>query len=209
MWAAPTSANRSATSGRPWIRDEPDRPAPAYGFGQSEEIVGKPSPAGARQAVIATKWAWNGVRARFTGTRAGTDRREIDDSLRRLRTDYVDIYQVHWPDPVVPIEETARRCTSCTTGGRSGDRRHNFGCADGALPQRCPPARAARRRTTCFERSIEARVLPYCRANNIVTLGYGALCRGLLSGASRRHSFQGTICGSTIRNSSRPAVPNT
>src|SRR6266852_7470150 len=84
--------------------------APVYGFGHSEELVGKAlaAPRLRSRAVIATKTGleWrdgsvfrNASRARIT--------REVEDSLRRLRTDYIDIYQVHWPDPLVPMEETA------------------------------------------------------------------------------------------------------
>ena len=84
--------------------------APVYGFGVSEEIVGKAvAPKGLRsRAVIATKVGleWRDGKVYRNATR---DRimQEVDQSLRRLRTDYIDIYQVHWPDPLVPIEETA------------------------------------------------------------------------------------------------------
>src|ERR1700674_4337265 len=84
--------------------------APVYGFGVSEEIVGKAvGAAGLRShAVIATKVGleWRDGKVYRNATR---DRimREIDESLRRLRTDHIDIYQVHWPDPLVPVEETA------------------------------------------------------------------------------------------------------
>src|ERR1700736_3974150 len=83
--------------------------APIYGFGVSEEIVGRAvGAAGLRShAVIATKVGleWRDGKVYRNATR---DRimREIDESLRRLRTDHIDIYQVHWPDPLVPIEET-------------------------------------------------------------------------------------------------------
>src|SRR4030081_2674282 len=83
--------------------------APVYGFGVSEEIVGKAVGKRRRsRAVIATKVGleWRDGKVYRNATR---DRimQEIDQSLRRLRTDYIDIYQVHWPDPLVPIEETA------------------------------------------------------------------------------------------------------
>src|SRR5712671_6554099 len=82
--------------------------APVYGFGVSEEIVGRAvGVAGLRShAILATKVGleWRDGEVYRNATR---DRimREIDDSLRRLRTDYIDIYQVHWPDPLVPLEE--------------------------------------------------------------------------------------------------------
>src|SRR5258706_12416070 len=84
--------------------------ASVYGFGRSEEIVGKALAGGGRRAraVIATKVAleWRDGKVFRNSTRARI-RREIEDSLRRLRTDYIDLYQVHWPDPLVSIEETA------------------------------------------------------------------------------------------------------
>ena len=82
--------------------------APAYGFGRSEEIVGKAIAEGRSRVLIATKVGlqWEGGRVSRNASRARI-MREIEDSLRRLRTDYIDIYQVHWPDPLVRIEETA------------------------------------------------------------------------------------------------------
>ena len=85
--------------------------APVYGFGVSEETVGKAiEQRGRREDVfIATKvgleWHDGSISRNSSRDRI---RQEIKDSLRRLRTDYIDIYQVHWPDPAVPIEETAR-----------------------------------------------------------------------------------------------------
>ena len=83
--------------------------APVYGFGRSEEIVGKAVAGGLRQHVmLATKVGleWHDGKITRNGSRARI-MAEIDDSLRRLRTDYIDIYQVHWPDQLTPIEETA------------------------------------------------------------------------------------------------------
>jgi hypothetical protein len=84
--------------------------APAYGSGVSEEIVGKAVASANLRArtIIATK---AGLEMRDGKAYRNATRqrilREVNDSLRRLRTDYIDIYQVHWPDPLVPIEETA------------------------------------------------------------------------------------------------------
>src|SRR6476659_5297676 len=84
--------------------------APVYGFGRSEEIVGQALANGLRSRVIlATKVGleWQDGKITRNGSRERI-MREIDDSLRHLRTDYIDVYQVHWPDPKVPMEETAR-----------------------------------------------------------------------------------------------------
>src|SRR5690349_19054848 len=82
--------------------------APAYGFGRSEEIVGKAIAHARPNVIIATKVGleWNGDKVFRNASRARI-MREIEDSLRRLQTDYIDVYQVHWPDPLVAIEETA------------------------------------------------------------------------------------------------------
>ena len=83
--------------------------APAYGFGRSEEIVGMALSQGFRQrAIIATKagleWKNGNVWRNSSPARI---RQEVEASLRRLRTDYIDLYQVHWPDHDTPFEDTA------------------------------------------------------------------------------------------------------
>jgi aryl-alcohol dehydrogenase-like predicted oxidoreductase len=163
--------------------------ADVYSNGGSEEIVGKAVAEGRlrNQVVIATKvgleWK-DGVVYR----NASRDRimREVEDSLRRLRTDYIDIYQVHWPDPLVPIEETA---AAMQTLLRQGKIRavgvSNFSVAQMQRFRNVAPLHVLQSPYNLFERGIEADLLPYCRTNNIATFGYGALCRGLLSGRMR------------------------
>jgi aryl-alcohol dehydrogenase-like predicted oxidoreductase len=163
--------------------------APVYGFGVSEEIVGRAvADAGWRsRAVIATK-AGLGWRDGVVYRNASPDRiiREVDESLRRLRTDYIDIYQIHWPDPLVPIEDTAAAMRALYNQGKiRAIGASNFSVAQMELFRQVAPLHVLQAPYNLFERAIEADVLPYCRANNIVTLGYGALCRGLLSGRMR------------------------
>ena len=170
--------------------------APVYGFGVSEEIVGQAvGAAGLRsRAVIATKVGleWRDGKVYRNATR---DRimREIDESLRRLRTDHIDIYQVHWPDPLVPIEETAEAMRTLYDQGKiRAIGVSNFSVAQMERFRRVAPLHVLQPPYNLFERAIEAEILPYCRANNIATLGYGALCRGLLSGRMRADTtFEG------------------
>ena len=170
--------------------------APVYGFGVSEEIVGRALAAagGRSQAVIATKVGleWRGGKVYRNATR---DRivQEIDLSLRRLRTDYIDIYQVHWPDPLVPIEETAEAMRELYDRGKiRAIGASNFSVAQMERFRRVAPLHVLQPPYNLFERAIESDILPYCRANNIATLGYGALCRGLLSGRMRADTtFEG------------------
>ena len=163
--------------------------APVYGFGVSEEIVGRAiADAGLRShVVIATKVGleWRDGNIYRNATR---DRilHEIDESLRRMRTDYIDIYQVHWPDPLVPIEETAEAMRMLYEQGKiRAIGVSNFSVAQLQRFREAAPLHVLQSPYNLFERAIEADVLPYCRANNIATLGYGALCRGLLSGRMR------------------------
>jgi len=170
--------------------------APVYGFGVSEEIVGRAvGAAGLRShAVIATKVGleWRDGKVYRNATR---DRimREIDESLRRLRTDYIDIYQVHWPDPLVPIEETAEAMRTLYDQGKiRAIGVSNFSVAQMERFRRVAPLHVLQPPYNLFERAIESDILPYCRAHNIATLGYGALCRGLLSGRMRAETtFEG------------------
>src|SRR6267154_1702700 len=160
--------------------------APVYGFGVSEEIVGQAvAAAGLRaRAVIATKVGleWRAGKVYRNATR-GRIMREIDESLRRLRTDYIDIYQVHWPDPLVPIEETAEAMRTLYGQGKiRAIGVSNFSVAQMERFRRVAPLHVLQPPYNLFERAIEGEILPYCRASNIATLGYGALCRGLLSG---------------------------
>jgi aryl-alcohol dehydrogenase-like predicted oxidoreductase len=170
--------------------------APAYGFGVSEEIVGRAvSDAGLRShAIIATKVGleWHDGKVYRNATRERV-MQEIDDSLRRLRTDYIDIYQVHWPDPLVPVEETAdAMCTLYDQGKIRAIGVSNFSVAQMERFRQIAPLHVVQPPYNLFERGIEADILPYCRANDIVTLGYGALCRGLLSGRMRSDTrFEG------------------
>jgi aryl-alcohol dehydrogenase-like predicted oxidoreductase len=166
--------------------------APAYGFGRAEEIVGKAVAAyGQRdKVVLATKAGleWRAGEVIRNATRARLFR-EIEDSLRRLQTSYIDLYQVHWPDPLVPVEETADIMAFLYQQGKI----RAIGVSN-YLPQQIERFRAVAPLHTVqppynlFERAIEHEVLPYARRHHISTLTYGALCRGLLSGKMKSHT---------------------
>jgi aryl-alcohol dehydrogenase-like predicted oxidoreductase len=161
--------------------------APAYGFGVAEEIVGIALEGMRSRAIIATKAGleWRDGKVYRNASRARI-MREVDDSLRRLRTDYIDIYQVHWPDPLVPVEETAEAMGSLYQQGKiRAIGVSNFSVEEMERFRRVAPLHVLQPPYNLFERAVEAQILPYCRANDMATLGYGALCRGLLSGRIR------------------------
>jgi aryl-alcohol dehydrogenase-like predicted oxidoreductase len=170
--------------------------APVYGFGRSEEIVGRAiAESGLRSNVaIATKVGlqWEGGKVSRNASRARI-MREVDDSLRRLRTDYIDIYQVHWPDPLITIEETADAMHMLFGQGKiRAVGVSNFSVGQIERFRRAAPLHVLQPPYNLFERGIETDLLPYCRNNKIAMLGYGALCRGLLSGRMRADTvFEG------------------
>jgi aryl-alcohol dehydrogenase-like predicted oxidoreductase len=160
--------------------------APAYGFGRSEEIVGKAIAEGRLRpdVLIATKAGlqWDGGKVFRNASRARI-MREVEDSLRRLRTDYIDIYQVHWPDPLITIEETAEAMNRLFERGKiRAIGVSNFSVVQMERFRRVAPLHVLQPPYNLFERGIETDLLPYCLKNKIAMLGYGALCRGLLSG---------------------------
>jgi aryl-alcohol dehydrogenase-like predicted oxidoreductase len=170
--------------------------APVYGFGHSEEIVGQALAEGGRRdkAVLATKVALEWVdRKVFRNSSSARIRKEIEDSLRRLRTDRIDIYQIHWPDSTVPIEETAETMLELHREGKVlALGVSNFSPQQMETWRRVAPLHSTQPPYNIFEREIEADVLPYALNQKLIVLSYGAICRGLLSGKmSRARKFEG------------------
>ena len=158
--------------------------APVYGFGRSEEIVGKALEGRRDKALIATKvgldWSSGTILRNSAPARL---RQELEDSLTRLKTDVIDIYQVHWPDEGVAFEETARTLEEFRREGKiRAIGVSNFSPAQMDRFRNEAPLATIQPPYNLFEREIEDDVLPYAREHEIVVLAYGALCRGLLGG---------------------------
>jgi aryl-alcohol dehydrogenase-like predicted oxidoreductase len=153
--------------------------APVYGFGVSEEIVGK---------AIAER----GHREKlFIATKVGLEWHDgsvtRNSSLRRLRTDYIDIYQVHWPDLAVPIEETAMTMHALFKEGLiRAIGVSNYSPAQMNQFMTVSELHTVQPPYNLFEREIDCDVLPYVREKNLSAFAYGPLCRGLLTGTMRR-----------------------
>jgi aryl-alcohol dehydrogenase-like predicted oxidoreductase len=161
--------------------------APVYGFGRAEAIVGKALADSRRreQVIIATKVGleWNTRQQIFRNSSPARVRIEAEDSLRRLRTDVIDLYQVHWPDSNTPIEQTARVLSDLQRQGKVraiGVSNYTPGQMDAF--RRVAPLCTVQPPYNLFERQIDDDVLPYCRRHHLTAITYGALCRGLLSG---------------------------
>jgi aryl-alcohol dehydrogenase-like predicted oxidoreductase len=178
--------------------------APIYGSGRAEEITGEALAqhiaAGGRREdfYIATKFGLvreaapipKGSPARepdkgrvVTNATPQFIAEELERSLRRLNVEYVDLYQFHWPDPLIPMEQVAEALQPLLHAGKI----RALGVSN------CSPAQMDAFRSVAplvsnqppyniYERAIEREVLPYCDTNGIVTLAYSALCRSMLSG---------------------------
>jgi aryl-alcohol dehydrogenase-like predicted oxidoreductase len=160
-----------------------------YGFGASERVLG-----GALrtelderrdEVLIATK---GGLRMTDDGLVRDSSpewlRKGVEASLDALGVDYVDIYQVHWPDPKVPLAETAGTLQELVDEGKL---RHvgvsNFDAAQMAEFAETRPVETLQPPYDLFRRAIESEILPYCREHDIGVLAYGALAHGLLTGS--------------------------
>lgn len=165
--------------------------APAYGHGRAEELVGQAlRDSGCRKKVVlATKMGleWDGEKNRFWRNSSRLRvQEEVELSLRRLKTEYIDLYQIHWPDGRHPFEETMEALLDLQQQekirfiGIS-----NFNVAQIEQCLAVGPVVTAQPPYNLFERGIEAEILPFCRSRKMGTLIYGPLCRGLLSGKYR------------------------
>lgn len=170
--------------------------APAYGLGRSEEIVGKAIRGKRDKVVIATKCGlnWHSGKGnhffdqdgKAVNRYLGADgiAHEIEQSLRRLGTDHIDLYITHWQDPTTPIVETMAALERLQAAGKiraigasnlsSGDLDQYVG--SGQLD-------AIQERYSMIDREIEGSLLPIARRNKIATLSYSSLGLGLLTGA--------------------------
>jgi len=170
--------------------------APAYGFGRSEKVIGRAlaERGGRDRVVVATKV---GLEQRGDGVIRNSSRRqlfqEIEVSLRLLRTDYIDLYQVHWPDFSTPYEETAQALLDLQRAGKI----RAIGVSNYSIEamerfQRVAPLASDQPPLNLFEREAVESAIPWCRANGVATLTYGALCRGLLTGTMNENTrFEG------------------
>ena len=158
--------------------------AEAYGMGVSEEAPARALGGRRNDVVIATKF---GVGYEEMPNRRDSSRARvlasIDNSLRRLRTDHVDIYLVHWPDPNTPLDETMRALDDIVGQGKA----RYIGVSNFRLAQleECMRLRridVVQYAWNMFDRRMQTEIFPYCAAQQIAAMAYGSLAYGMLSG---------------------------
>ncbi|MFQ6240336.1 aldo/keto reductase [Sinorhizobium meliloti] len=170
--------------------------APAYGLGRAEEIVGKALSGRRDKAVIATKCGlvWHTRQGNHFFDQDGRPVHrhlgresifhEVEQSLRRLGTDYIDLYITHWQDPTTPIEETMRALEDLRAAGKiRAIGASNVNLEELEIYVKIGGLDAIQERFSMLDREIEAQLLPVTTANGLATLSYSSLALGLLSGS--------------------------
>src|SRR2546425_3524848 len=162
--------------------------APAYGGGHSEEVVARALETRRRDVILVTKCGVKPPPPGQLGPLRDSSRanilREIDVSLGRLRTDWVDVLLVHWPDASTPFDETMRALEEVVTSGRA--RFVGVSNFTGAMIAECLRTRridVSQVGYHMFDRRQEGETFPACLEHGIGVMGYGSLGHGLLTGA--------------------------
>jgi len=160
--------------------------APVYGLGHSEEIVGEAIEGLRDKIIIATKFGrvWDKDRNIFACLKRESIRSEVEASLKRLKTDVIDIYQIHWPEPDEDIEEAWSAMAELIKEGKiryTGV--SNFSAGQIKRIQRIHPVASLQPPYSMLERGVEDELLAYCAEDKIGVIVYSPMQRGLLTGA--------------------------
>lgn len=169
--------------------------APAYGMGHAEEVVGRAITGRRDQVVLVTKCGlvWHAQRGPYFFDQGGLPvhrdlapaaiRHEVEESLRRLKTDRIDLYVTHWQDTTTPIPETVAALKGLQAEGKIlAFGASNTSTEDLAAYRAAGGIAAVQEEYSMLSRRIEATHLPICRDAGIAVMGYSVLALGLLSG---------------------------
>lgn len=172
--------HRALDSGVNWIDT-----AAVYGLGHSEEVVGKALKGRATRPLVFTKCSmrWFPDRNIYRSLKAGSLQEEVEDSLRRLRVDTIDLYQIHWPNPEDELDEGWETLAKFKEQGKVrfiGV--SNFSVAQMKRVQKIAPITSLQPPYSLLRRDIEKEILPFCLENNIGVINYSPMVSGLLTG---------------------------
>jgi aryl-alcohol dehydrogenase-like predicted oxidoreductase len=160
--------------------------AAVYGLGHSEEVVARALEGVRDRPYVFTKCSmvWDERRQIGHSLKAESIRRECEASLRRLRLDAIDLYQIHWPDPDEDIEEGWATMAKLKEEGKVRNIGvSNFNVAQMKRAQAIAPITSLQPRYSLLHREIEAETLPFVARANIGVLAYSPMASGLLTGA--------------------------
>lgn len=159
--------------------------AAIYGLGHSEEIVAKALAATGKKPYVFTKCSmrWDENRKIYRSLKKDSLREEVENSLRRLKVDTIDLYQIHWPDPEAEIEEGWEALARIKEEGKL---RHigvsNFNVEQMKRAQKIAPITSLQPPYSLVNPAVGQEILPFCKANNIGVINYSPMASGLLTG---------------------------
>jgi aryl-alcohol dehydrogenase-like predicted oxidoreductase len=160
--------------------------APSYGYGHSEVLVGKAVAGRRDEVILATKCGltWRETGGRFEcSLKPDSVRKECDASLRRLRVESIDVYQIHRPDPDTPLADTMEALLALYEQGKIRTIGvSNFNCQQMSEARRAGRVDALQPELSLLEPQAVDDLLPYCREYGIGVITHGSLARGLLTG---------------------------
>jgi aryl-alcohol dehydrogenase-like predicted oxidoreductase len=163
--------------------------AAVYGLGHSEEVVARALEGVRDRPYVFTKCSmiWDEHRQIGHSLKADSIRRECEASLRRLRVDAIDLYQIHWPDPDEDIEEGWATMAKLKEEGKVRNIGvSNFNVAQMKRAQAIAPITSLQPRYSLLHREIEEEILPFTEWENIGVIAYSPMASGLLTGAMTR-----------------------
>jgi aryl-alcohol dehydrogenase-like predicted oxidoreductase len=167
--------------------------APAYGLGRSERVVGQAIKGMSQKPWVFTKcgYVWGEDRIMRSTLKADSVRQEVEDSLRRLQVETIDLLQIHWPNPEREIEEGWHTLAELQKAGKI---RYigvsNFNVAQMERCAAIAPITSLQPPYSIVVPDVETEILPYCARKNIGTIIYSPLQSGLLTGKMTRERIQ-------------------
>jgi aryl-alcohol dehydrogenase-like predicted oxidoreductase len=179
-----TAIHEALDAGINWIDT-----AAVYGLGHSEEVVARAVDGMSNRPYVFTKCSmvWNAHREIGHSLKADSIRRECEASLRRLRVETIDLYQIHWPDPDEDIEEGWATLAALKQEGKVKNIGvSNFNVAQMERAQAIAPITSLQPPYSLLHREVEDEILPYCARENIGVIAYSPMASGLLTGAMTR-----------------------
>jgi aryl-alcohol dehydrogenase-like predicted oxidoreductase len=159
--------------------------AAVYGLGHSEEIVARALKTTRHKPYVFTKCSmrWDANRKIYNTLKAASVQEELEDSLRRLGVETIDLYQVHWPNPESEIEEGWEQLAKLQKQGKiRWIGVSNFSVEQMKRVQKIAPITSLQPPYSMLRRAIEKEILPFAQANNIGVINYAPMVSGLLTG---------------------------
>lgn len=167
--------------------------AAVYGLGHSEEVVARALEGVRNRPFVFTKCerVWNEQREIGRSLKADSIRRECEASLRRLRVETIDLYQIHWPEPDEEIEEGWATLAALQKEGKVRSIGvSNFNVAQMKRAQAIAPIASLQPKYSLLHREVEEEILPFCEREGIGVIAYSPMASGLLTGAMTRERVQ-------------------